>query len=281
MKGVQHNFFLTLTLLLVLAMPALTMSAHADDDEDTIQNDQNLKVVDHGTVKLILKSDMIMLDDDKRYRLENILVPPFEDPPAVDELKREFLNKPVTIYAYHEVEEDQQKYGVPYAHVVTTKGVWLQQDLISKGLAWALCTETSPQTIDVLKQAEEKARVDHQGFWKDPAYAIKGSDNIGDFIDSYQIVEGRISSVATSPTSNLTYFNFGRGKKPAFKVKFMNDQEFRSFLNDPITGEASEKGIKQWKGREVRIRGWVRDEGGPEIVMTRKQQLDIVMLSDQ
>jgi len=260
--------------MLVLALPAL-----AEDIDDNTPNGQSLRVIDRGTVKQVLKSDMIMLDDDKRYRLENILVPPFEEAPAIDELKHEFLSKPVAVYAYHAVEDDQEKSGVvPYAHVVTTKGVWVQQDLISKGLAWAQCTETSPQTVGVLKQSEEKARVDRLGFWRDPAYAIKSPDNVKDFIDSYQIVEGKITSVLVSSNTGFVGFNFGKEKKRVFAIRFTNDNQFQAFWNDPVTSERSEAGLNLWKGRTVRVRGWVKDggDGVPVMVLTRKEQLDVV-----
>jgi hypothetical protein len=272
MKDARH-IFLTLAVLLLLVMPA-----HADDDEFTT-TPQGLRVIDRGTIKKILKSDMIMLNNDKRYRLENILVPPYEDAPAMEEMKREFLNKPVTIYAFHEVEEDQVKFGIPYAHIVTTKGSWIQQDLISKGLAWALCTATSPQTVEVLKQAEEKARVDNLGFWKDPAYAIKTPQNIQDYINSYQIVEGEILSVNVRSNIGIVYFNFGKNAKNSFTVRFLSGPEFKSFLENPITGEVNPSGIQQWKGRIVRVRGWVVN--GPMIMLSHKEQLDILAQDEQ
>ena len=66
-------------VMMVLMMPALP--AYAVHDELP-----HPAVVDKGVVKEVLKSDMIMLDNDRRYRLENILVPPYEDTPAIDEL---------------------------------------------------------------------------------------------------------------------------------------------------------------------------------------------------
>ena len=281
MRGVNQNFFLTLILLL-LAMPALTMSALAADDDDSLQNNQTMKVIDRGIIKQVLKSDMVMLDNNKRYRFENILVPPFEDPPAIEELKRTFVDKPVIVYSYQDVTEDQETTGVvPYAHIVTKTGVWLQQDLIAKGLAWALSTDTSPQTVGVLKQTEEKARVNNMGFWKEPAYAIKSPENVKDFVNSYQLVEGRISDVTVKQVSGNLVFSFGKGKKRDFAVSFPNDDNFGSLLDDPVTGEKNKIGMSQWKGRTVRVRGWVKDEGnGPVMMLTRKEQLDIVVIKE-
>jgi len=269
MMNMRHSLLLAL-LFLLLALPA-----RADDDE--AMNEQDMHVIGHGTIKAILKSDMIELDDDTRYRLENILIPPYEDQPAVDELKKEFLGKPVTVYAFHPAKSDDAV-NLPYAHVVTTKGDWVQQDLISKGLAWVFCTETSPQTVAILKQAEEKARVDKEGFWKDPAYSIKSPQEVGDFIDSYQIVEGQISAVGSRPGSNFIDFIFARGKKRDFTIRFENTDVFESFWDDPVTGGKDKDGLNQWAGRKVRVRGWVRNDHGPAIILTRKEQLDILKL---
>ncbi len=78
-ERISHISFLTLILitLLMTAMPV-----HAQDDAKPAANGpapQELVVIDRGTVKEVLRSDMIMLDDNRRYRLDNIRVPPYED----------------------------------------------------------------------------------------------------------------------------------------------------------------------------------------------------------
>lgn len=270
MKNIRYKLLPVLLLLLLS-----TAARAADDDE--VMNEQEMHVVGKGTVKAILKSDMIELDDDTRYRLENILIPPYEDQPAVDELTKEFLGKPVTVYSFHP-EKSDDKVNLPYAHVVSKTGEWLQQDLISKGLAWVYCSETSPQTVAILKQAEEKARVDKEGFWKQPAYSIKSPQEVGDFMDSYQIVEGQITAIGMRPGSPYIDFIFARGKKRDFTVRFENNDTFAAFWDDPVTGGKDKDGLDHWKGRVVRVRGWVRNDHGPAIVLTRKEQLDIVKL---
>src|SRR4051812_17278579 len=125
MRNVRHIFFLALMLMTLLAVPV-----RADEDDKPAAPagpaPQELIVIDRGTVKEVLKSDMIMLNNNRRYRLDNILVPPFEDPPAIEELKNAFLNKNVIVYAYHTVDDDQDRYGVPFSHIMTEKGVWIQ-----------------------------------------------------------------------------------------------------------------------------------------------------------
>lgn len=275
MRDIRHIFILALMLLLTLAMPV-----RAEDDDSTSTTPQELIVIDRGKITQVLRSDMIMLDDNRRYRLDNILVPPYEDPPAKEELERTFLNANVLVYTYHDILNDE-KLTVPVAHIVTDKGVWIQQELISKGLAWAYSTESSQQTVGILKQTEEKARIRHKGFWANPTYAIKTPEAVKDYINSYQIVEGRILSAVTKANSGTVFFNFGKDWQHDFTVQFPSNR-FLIFLQEPITGEKTNTGIGWWKGKLVRVRGWIiKEETGPTMVLTQKDQIDVLPQNGQ
>jgi micrococcal nuclease len=277
MRDIRHSFILALMLLLL----TLAMPVRAADEDVTSTTPQELVIIDRGRVDEILRSDMIMLDDNRRYRLDNIRVPPYEDPPAREELEHTFLNTNVIVYTYHNVEDDDEKHTVPLAHIVTEKGVWMQQDLISKGLAWAYSTESSQQTVGILKQAEEKARVQHKGFWGNPAYAIKSPESVKDYVNSYQIVEGRILSVVVKANSGIVFFNFGKDWRHDFTVQFRANH-FLTFMEDPTTGERTNAGVARWRGKLVRVRGWVtKEETGPTMVLTHKEQIDILPMNGQ
>lgn len=272
MRDIRHIFILALLLLLTLAAPV-----RADDDSNTTTPNE-LIIIDRGKITQILKSDMIMLDDNRRYRLDNIRVPPFEDPPAKEELESTFLNASVVVYTYHNIYEDE-KQTVPLAHIVTDKGVWIQQDLISKGLAWAYSTESGQQTVGILKQAEEKARIQHKGFWGNPAYAIKTPEAVKDYINSYQIVEGRILSVVPARLG-VVFFNFGKDWQHDFTVQFQSGR-LQIFLEDPATGERTTD-VSLWKGKLVRVRGWItKEEARPTMVLTYKDQIDVLPQNGQ
>lgn len=296
MINVRSSCLLTLTALLMLAMPV-----RADDGDTDPVRPKDLMVIGTGTVKEILKSDMIMLDDDTRYRLDNILVP-MKDAPVTDELKREFLNKKVTVYTYHDSNGNLDRYGVPLVHVVTDKDVWVQQELISKGLVWAYPStqsntqpamqsdaqsrqDTSHKIMVVLKQVEEKARTQRKGFWADPAYAVKTPDTVKRFESSYQIVEGKILSVYVKPRSGTVFFNFGGDWKKDFSVRIaLRKISLLGLVPDPEPHGKSPKIIFEqnsdplkWKDRIVRVRGWVLGgSGGPVIDLTDKEQIDFI-----
>jgi hypothetical protein len=218
-----------------------------------------------------------MLGDNRRFRLDNILMPPYEDQPAIDELKRTFLNSKVTVYTYSGIDEDPNKDEVPFAHIVTSRGVWVQQELISKGLAWAFVSDTGLQTVGVLKQAEESARARHLGFWRIPAYAVKTPGNIKDFANSYQIVEGRILNMYISQRTYITYLYFGKDFRTDFVVRFRANDTSAYKGNKGLRDK--DPVLLQWKGHLVRVRGWVsiEDESDrPVMDLTHREQLDIL-----
>ncbi len=264
----SRAFFLTLTLLLLmLAMPVRAQ------DYDAPTNPEDLNVIDGGTVKEVLKSDMIMLDNNKRYRLDNILVPPYEAAAAIDELNHEFLNKKVTVFTYHDLNNNLDRYGVPLAHIVTDNDEWMQGDLVAKGVAWAFSSETSEEMADVLKHIEEKARNQKAGFWKDPAYAVKVPDNVGDYINTYQIVQGKVLAVFVS--SHGVFFNFGRDWKTDFTIKAPYKITNWFAIRDKNM-RVKDMNPQDWKDKVVRVRGMVIENNGPMIELTHKEQIDII-----
>jgi micrococcal nuclease len=268
------RFFVSLSFFVTLLALAPRLS-FAQETAAPAGTPEGMQIIANGTITEVLKSDMIMLDNNRRFRLDNILVPPYEELEAVDALKKAFLNEAVTLYSYHDENTAFDRYGLPLAHVVTEKGVWVQKDLVSKGLAWAFSSKGSEKMVDLLKQLEEKARAEQKGFWKNPAYAIKSPENIGDYKNSYQILEGKIVSVSVNP--RFIYFNFSKEWKTGLAARVASP-EFDSWFYTP--GEETrvpEASPEYWKGRVVRIRGWVSDDKKrPLFELTHKAQVDLV-----
>jgi len=283
MKKYFPVYFLAAALLL---MPAL--SSHAqDNDLQGADPDDRPSVVDKGTVKEILDSDMIELNNDRRYKLDNILMPPYEDQPAMDELNKLLLGKAVTILLYPDPDGKQQ-HGLPAVQVITDKNAWVQEDLVAKGLAWAYISDTNEQMIYPLKVVEDNARIQQVGFWKNPVYAIKTPQTVKSFMNSYQIVEGKIISTNVRP-SGTTFLNFGKNWKTDFEVRVKGNNDFLGLVNDPravkskkaLTKEEAEtqnRGFnpQQWEGRIVRVRGWVHGADGPMIDLAHREQIDFI-----
>lgn len=264
----------TLGLLsfLFVAMTALPLHAQQEaapkpaTEAPAAQKIADMTIVDTGTVKEILKSDLIMLDNNKRYRLDDILIPPHEDGPVVEELKQVLLNKPVTVYTYRDPSHLMDRYGLPLVHVVTGDNLWVQQDLVAHGLVWAYSAEITSPMAEALKQIEEKARAQRHGFWRDPVYSIKTPENAGKHINTYQIVEGRI--ITTSNSSETLFFNFTDDWKTGFTVRAKQPVWYAPGIE--------RSNPQKWRHRRARVRGWIIENKKPIIEITNRQQIDLL-----
>lgn len=267
MRNSYYALFPAFLIWLMLALPAQgAVPAQAADD---------MIVLDSGAIKEILKSDMILLDNNKRYRLDNVRVPPFEDDQAVNELKRVFLNKMVTVFTYRtNGGKNLDRYGVPLAQIVSDDDeTWIQGYMVSKGLAWVFASEASNKMIEPLREMEAEARAEQLGFWKDPEYALKTPKSVKGYMNSFQVVEGTILSGITK--KNNVFFNFEEDWKRDFTIRVplnvwgVTSSEFsKTIFNvaDPNT----------WRNHKVRVRGWVEEGNGPLIEVTNAGQIELI-----
>ncbi len=253
------SLFLTIPILLALAMPVLAQATPKDP-----------VLVVTGTVREILRSDLLLLDDNKRYRLDNIRIPVDYSQFAADLLTAKLLNKKINVYTTHAAKDAADRYGLPLVHVMRADdGMWIQAELISQGLAWAFSSPSSRQMAISLKQKEAKARAEQKGFWANPAYAVKTPANVHNFIDSFQIVEGKIRTA--KPGDGLTYFNFGQDWKKDFTL--ILPSQFRQAFQH---GKYNTFDPALWEGKTVSIRGWVESKNGPMIELTHPEQMDFI-----
>ena len=123
---------------------------------------ESMVLIDSGTVTKVLKSNLILLNK-KRYKLDNISTPAYEDQLAFNEVTNILLNKQVNIYS-RTADETIDRYRIPLSHVVRDDGVWVQEKLISKGLAWATITGTNRPMIYALIKTEKKSQRRKEGF---------------------------------------------------------------------------------------------------------------------
>ena len=119
-----------------------------------------------------------------------------------------------------------------------------------------------------LLRQERTARAARLGLWADPVYAIRPSE-VPAAIQSQQgrfaIVEGKVLSVRESGAT--IYVNFGRRWSEDFTVTIAkrNERAFAAAGLEP----------KSLAGRNVRVRGWVEERGGPLIEAAYAGQIEI------
>src|SRR3546814_5635730 len=77
-------------------------------------------------------------------------------------------------------------------------------DVCSSDLSFPDNTAAVPEMLTL----ERRARAARRGIWADPFYAVRGPEDAGRLVDSFQIVEGRI--VEAAEVRRRIYLNFGQ-----------------------------------------------------------------------
>ncbi len=269
---------LLVCLSLAMSAPAFALAkrqAAAAGGPPSRHDWKKMTIVDQGKVKAFLRGDLIMLDNYRRYRLVNILIPPYEDPRAAEALREKFLGDYVTVYAYPQDNGAwaTDKQGLPLVHVVTQQGAWLQQFLVRNGLAHAYNSYAGNALLPQLMYAENQAAEAHAGLWQGTANGIKAPDQAGDYVGSYEIVEGRIMSVRYSNSGGGIFFNFGTNVLTCFSA--ILPDEFLMWYTEGDRRYAVR--TSDWTGRNVQLRGWIVEENHkPVMHITNKDQINVL-----
>lgn len=120
------------------------------------------------------------------------------------------------------------------------------------------------------RNAEREAETKHQGLWAD--IPLLAADTILEdyrqYLGRFVVVEGTISSVYT--TRARIFLNFGHDWKTDFTLTLPAEYQKRFGLG----GKEGE--VEAWKGRKVRVRGWLENYNGPAIRLTHPAQWEIV-----
>jgi hypothetical protein len=128
---------------------------------------------------------------------------------------------------------------------------------------------SGPACAAELFAREREARAAGRGLWADPRYAVLRAGDpaaIRKERGRLAIVEGRVLSVRES--GGTIYVNFGRRWSQDFTVTIAK-RSARSFAAAGLAPPSL-----AW--REVRVRGWVEERGGPWIEATSPEQFEFV-----
>lgn len=168
----------------------------------------------------------------------------------------------------YEGELRRDRYERAVAHVALVDGRDLALALISEGWAMVYTTPEARQGAAERYAAEVSARAAGLGLWADPAYALRSADpnTLALYLDSVQIVEGRIISVGE--TRDRIYLNFGFDYRSDFTVSIDAGHADRF--------AAAGIDVTNMQDRIVRVRGWLHRRNGPMIVIDHPERLEIV-----
>ena len=238
-------------------------------------NPTDMKLVAVGTVKEVIKSTLIKLEDGKVFSLINMRIPLLYDDRALEHLRQNYIGKKVGVY-----QRDYPGVGIQdtrgnlTGHIVTDENVWMQADLVLHGLAWPEGTAKNRDLVQKLYQFEAQARSNKSGFWASPSFAMKNARQLDDQMGTFQVVEDVIKNV--SGKGQTYYINFGDNPAKDFTVTMANEVAF--YFRKP---NGLPQDPRNWDGQRVRVRGWVKPGSGPLMEMTHPEQLEFLSVSQR
>lgn len=241
----------------------------------------NLEKGETGRVKSVLDGDTLYLDTGLKVRLAGIQAPKlplgrkgFVAWPLGEEAKTCLIEltekRDIGLY-YAGLKRDRYKRALAQVYVLNDKGqpdIWVQEEMVRLGLARVYTWPDTKQDVKTLFKAEREARENERGIWALDYYKIRkpDPDPLAQDVDSFQIVEGIITSVAN--VRGQIYLNFGANYRTDFTVAIAKPgkRAFKKAGVDPLSLE----------GARVRVRGWIELRNGPVIWLDHPERLEIL-----
>lgn len=157
------------------------------------------------------------------------------------------------------------RYSCEVALVETEDGFLQQEDLLKRGLAIVrpMSSSRTDEDIDIWLAIEEKARRAQPVIWSMPTSHPKAAATVSDQVGKAVLVEGRGGRVSSN--DGYANLNFGRDWQTDFTVR----------VRQRLIGES---GLEPdgFKGKIVRVRGFVQESRGPLIDITHLKQIEII-----
>lgn len=280
LRAGRPRLLLPLALLLVL-LAALPVAADGPCAPDEGGVAQAVEIVD---------GDTLTLGDGRQVRFTGIQAPKlplgranFEAWPLAEEARAALaalaLGKTVTL---RHGGRDEDRHGRVLAHVFATgaegEPVWLQHEMLRRGLARVYTFRDNRACAAELLAAEREARGARRGIWADAFYAVRDAADVAALErlhGRFELVEGKIVSAAV--VRGRIYFNFGDDWRRDFTVT-VAARDARLFLEDPAWGAYFGETADQAAlgGQRVRVRGWLGRYNGPEITITHPEQIELL-----
>ncbi|MFQ5955227.1 MAG: thermonuclease family protein, partial [Kiloniellales bacterium] len=222
----------------------------------------------------VIDGDTLVLDDGRQVRLVGIQAPKlplgrpdFQPWPLADKakavLERLALGKTVRL-AFGGRRMD--RHGRLLAHVYDAAGRWLQAEMLRQGLARVYSFADNRSLVPEMLALERRARAAGRGIWSHPYYRVLNAAETPKFIRGFQLVEGRV--LEASIVKGRAYLNFGADWRTDFTVSVAprHRRRFEAAGIDP----------REYAGRRVRVRGWLKSFNGPMIEATHPEQIEVI-----
>jgi endonuclease YncB( thermonuclease family) len=265
----DEGLFMVPVLRLIAIFAVLWSATAWASGPETLQDGGRARVIS------VVDGDTVVLTDGRQVRLVGIQAPKlalgranFKDWPLADEAKRAVeewvLDQDVHLYF---VPAPQDRHGRVLAHVTRrADGLWLQGELLKRGLARVYTFPDNRVLAAELLAFERQARSAQVGIWALVHYMVRTPYTLAADMGTFQIVEGRV--LDTAQVKKNVYVNFGKNWRSDFTIK-VGTRDAKLFAEAGID-------LLALKGKRVRVRGWIKSQNGPMIELDHPERLEIL-----
>ena len=232
-----------------------------------------------GRVAEVIDGDTLVLDDGREVRLVGIQAPklPLGRPgftawPLAAEAKEALealVHGETVVLGYGGRRLD--RHGRALAHMATgpeqeDNGKWVQGALLRQGLARVYTFADNRALAGEMLRIEALAREAGRGIWSHHHYAVREAVRVDNAVSSFQLVSGPVLRAAD--VRGRIYLNFGEDWKTDFTVT-LDSRTRRLFEAEGIDPLG-------YRGKRVRVRGWIESFNGPMIEASHPEQIEVI-----
>jgi endonuclease YncB( thermonuclease family) len=213
------------------------------------------------------KNGALILNDGRAVMLEGIRLPLNDSgsgalaDEALNGLRTLTAAQPLTLTAVAPKEDRYDR-----VRVQAFGSVWLQTELLRRGLARVAISPDRTECASELYKAEKEARSVGRGLWALPAFAVRKPETVVTLDEGkFVIVEGRVTNGAIHDGRVFLDFSATRG----FTATIAREDHTNFHKANPPPENLT--------GHVIRVRGLVQDfEGRPEIALSNPAQIEFV-----
>jgi len=138
---------------------------------------------------------------------------------------------------------------------VFADGSSVQSALLRAGEVRVAPDRTSALCAKEFILAEDEARAQLSGHWRDGLFATRTPEQLGNRTGTFQIVDGTVTTATL--VKGRAYINFGADYRTDFTVT-VSPQDMKLFRQARLD-------VRKLAGQHVRVRGWLELFNGPEM----------------
>ena len=223
----------------------------------------------HAKIVRVEKNGALILGDGRAVVLEGVRLPLTDRGPsgladdALNTLRRLALSAPLTLTARQPKEDRYDR-----VRVQAFGDVWLQTELLRRGLARVELAPDRSECAGELYAAEGQARGSGAGLWAFPAMAVRRPETLTASDEgSFQIVQGKVIQAADH--DGRVFLDFSSDYRRGFTA-IIAPEDRKAF-------RGVKPPVEELAGHTVRLRGMVQDyRGRPEIAIASPAQIEFI-----